>query len=196
MGISIERLTQAGKRTEKIHELHKIHGPVVRVGPREVAFNDPAALKDIYAASVRLDRPADVRAFDNYDHPNMFTTNDHVLHGLRRREVSHTYSTANVRTPRNGRNLWLVINNLLTEIRSSRHSSDDGSIEVNSRLHYMACDAMSYFVFGPERVLNLLGDTSQRHLIHDRISSGHFRKLLLHGWYPGMPSCTLRLTGL
>jgi hypothetical protein len=37
-----------GKRRVYIHELHKTFGPVVRIGPKEVSFTSPKALKEIY----------------------------------------------------------------------------------------------------------------------------------------------------
>lgn len=37
-------------RRESIHRLHKIYGPVVRLGPNEVSFTSSNAIKEIYAS--------------------------------------------------------------------------------------------------------------------------------------------------
>ena len=39
-----------GKRREYIHELHKLYGPVVRLGPNEVSFTSLEAMKEIYSS--------------------------------------------------------------------------------------------------------------------------------------------------
>ncbi|KAH6688934.1 cytochrome P450 [Plectosphaerella plurivora] len=116
----------------------------------------------------------------------MFTTSEHTLHGLRRREVSHVYGQANVRTPTNAGDLCSVTMSLIKEISRASAKTADGSVEMKSMFHYFACDVMSRFVFGPETHLNLVGDPAQRPLVQDRISASHFRKLLVHGWYPGL----------
>lgn len=38
----------SAQRRVYIHELHKKFGPVVRLGPNEVSFTSPEALKEIY----------------------------------------------------------------------------------------------------------------------------------------------------
>lgn len=39
-----------GRRREYIHGLHVRYGPVVRIGPREVSFTSPEAVKEIYCS--------------------------------------------------------------------------------------------------------------------------------------------------
>lgn len=40
-----------GRKSERIHEAHVKYGPVVRVGPNEISFADPAAVQEIYTSN-------------------------------------------------------------------------------------------------------------------------------------------------
>lgn len=39
-----------GRKSERVHEAHLRYGAVVRVGPNELSFADPAAVRDIYTS--------------------------------------------------------------------------------------------------------------------------------------------------
>ena len=40
-----------GRKSERIHAAHEKYGPVVRVGPNEISFADPAAAREIYTSN-------------------------------------------------------------------------------------------------------------------------------------------------
>ena len=40
-----------GRKSERIHAAHEKYGPVVRVGPNEISFSDPAAAREIYTSN-------------------------------------------------------------------------------------------------------------------------------------------------
>jgi len=41
-----------GRKSERVHDAHLKYGPVVRVGPNELSFADPAAVRDIYTSEI------------------------------------------------------------------------------------------------------------------------------------------------
>ncbi|PPQ66756.1 hypothetical protein CVT24_008713 [Panaeolus cyanescens] len=43
-----------GALLERIHQLHQLHGPTIRIGPNELHFSTPAAYSDIYLQGSRL----------------------------------------------------------------------------------------------------------------------------------------------
>lgn len=49
-GLWLMKKEFASERREYIHQLHKQHGAVVRLGPNEVSFTSLAALKEIYTS--------------------------------------------------------------------------------------------------------------------------------------------------
>ncbi|KAG6918541.1 hypothetical protein DXG01_013631 [Tephrocybe rancida] len=50
-------LVRKGAIVELLEELHRIYGPVVRIGPEELHFNDPRAFEDIYSVGSKLTKP-------------------------------------------------------------------------------------------------------------------------------------------
>ncbi|KAI2785510.1 cytochrome P450 [Daldinia loculata] len=84
----------------KVGELHSKYGPVLRLTPYEVVFNDPQAWKDIYGHRVG-------NAPENSKWPEFYTTNTDLPHSLitaerkehaiLRRQLSHGFSDKSMR---------------------------------------------------------------------------------------------------
>ncbi|KAJ3517547.1 hypothetical protein NLJ89_g437 [Agrocybe chaxingu] len=47
-------VVEGGELLHTIHRLHAMHGSVIRIGPNELHFNDPAAYHEIYSVGSRL----------------------------------------------------------------------------------------------------------------------------------------------
>lgn len=63
------------ERTRYIHSLHKKYGPVVRIGPNEVAFSSSAAVKEIYCSGGSgYDKTEFYNLFQVYGKRTMFST--------------------------------------------------------------------------------------------------------------------------
>ena len=60
-----------GKRTISIHRLHERYGPVIRIGPNEVHFNSPTAMRTIYGPGSGFERTDFYRMFDAYGKMNV-----------------------------------------------------------------------------------------------------------------------------
>lgn len=81
-----------GTSTRTINELHRKYGPVVRIGPNQVSFNDLAALRAIYGPGSKYGRTTFYRMFDVYGKQNLFTFHSPTAHGQRKKLLSHAYS--------------------------------------------------------------------------------------------------------
>ncbi|KAE8375833.1 cytochrome P450 [Aspergillus bertholletiae] len=84
-----------GRRFMAIHEAHQRLGPIVRVGPNSISFNDPAAVKDIYGHG------SPVRKGEFYDllagsHRHLADVSDRDEHSRKRRVLAGAYSQASL----------------------------------------------------------------------------------------------------
>ncbi|KAJ5688856.1 benzoate 4-monooxygenase cytochrome p450 [Penicillium macrosclerotiorum] len=82
-----------GRRFMAIHDAHQRLGPIVRVGPNSVSFNDVAAVKDIYGHG------SPVRKGEFYDtlagsHRHLADVSDRDEHSRKRRVLAGAYSQA------------------------------------------------------------------------------------------------------
>ncbi|KAE8353462.1 cytochrome P450 [Aspergillus coremiiformis] len=73
-----------------IHQTHKDHGPIVRMGPTEVSVNCPAALKVVYSDACDRDEWYG-RVFAHYGVRNMFSYSQRQRHAVRKRIVAPVY---------------------------------------------------------------------------------------------------------
>lgn len=82
-----------GRRFKEVHEAHQRLGPVVRVGPNSVSFNDVQAARDIYGhgSPVRKDEFYDVLAGS---HRHLADVADRDDHSRKRRVLAGAYSQA------------------------------------------------------------------------------------------------------
>lgn len=85
-----------GDRTITIQKLHEKYGPVVRVSPTEVCFNNPEGVKDIYGAGSQFPKSHFYDLFMYYGERNMFTTLTKKEHGDRKKMISDRYSKSYV----------------------------------------------------------------------------------------------------
>lgn len=63
-----------GDRTITIHRLHEQYGPVVRISPNEVSFNNQDALKEIYGIKSEYSKGDFYELFVYYNERNTFTS--------------------------------------------------------------------------------------------------------------------------
>ncbi|KAH8660048.1 cytochrome P450 [Xylariales sp. PMI_506] len=77
-------------------ELHRKHGPIVRIGPNQFSIDDPDAAKAIYGHGTQF-RKSDW--YDTWGIPgetNLFKETDPAVHAATRRVVSSLYSMSNL----------------------------------------------------------------------------------------------------
>ncbi|KAI0114775.1 cytochrome P450 [Daldinia grandis] len=85
---------------DKVRELHGKYGPVLRLTPYEVVFNDPQAWKDIYGH--RVGNAPEIPKWPefyiaNTDLPDTLITAERQQHGIVRRQLSHGFSDKSMR---------------------------------------------------------------------------------------------------
>lgn len=82
-----------GRRYKAVHEAHQRYGPIVRVGPNSVSFNDANAAKDIYGhgSPVRKDVFYDTLSGT---HRHLADVADRDEHSRKRKVLAGAYSQA------------------------------------------------------------------------------------------------------
>ena len=83
-----------GCKSERVHDAHRKYGPVVRVGPNEISFADPAAVRDIYTNDVFVKEQTFYRAKRVFHEEHMFSFRDPEAHKQRRKLLSRGFSQA------------------------------------------------------------------------------------------------------
>ncbi|KAL7893111.1 cytochrome P450 [Trichoderma sp. SZMC 28014] len=83
----------SGQRSNTVHNLHKKHGPAVRVGPSEVCFASPAALKEIYGAHSKYPKAP---VYDSLGFKSTFTTRNRDEYRVMKKRIIPSFSPAAV----------------------------------------------------------------------------------------------------
>jgi hypothetical protein len=135
-----------GKRTQKIHQLHRRYGPVVRIGPNEVHFNTPTALRTIYGAGSGFGRTDFYRMFDVYGKQNVFTFGPSHLHAERKKLLAHAYSkSSTIRGP-----VAAEIEAKVADYVRLIERTGKGGNEIFTSLHWYSLDNITNFLYGPK----------------------------------------------
>ncbi|KAL4894227.1 cytochrome P450 [Aspergillus ambiguus] len=82
-------------RTVIIHNAHKRHGDIVRVGPAHVSFSTIQAIKDIYGHGSPATKDTFYNAF-NSTHLNVSDSRDRQIHSAKRRRFAQTFAQKSV----------------------------------------------------------------------------------------------------
>ncbi|RAH76615.1 putative cytochrome P450 [Aspergillus japonicus CBS 114.51] len=91
-------LIRGGRFTHEIRRLHEIYGPVVRINPEELHFNDPNFIDEVYPTAGRT-RNKQVHYVTFATGPTaeaMFATIDHKHHRIRRGAMNKFFSRAQI----------------------------------------------------------------------------------------------------
>lgn len=88
-------VSSRGHRSDIVHELHKKHGPLVRLAPNHVSVADPDALQVVYAHGNGSLKSNFYDAFVSI-HRGLFNTRDRAQHTRKRKIVSHIFSPKSV----------------------------------------------------------------------------------------------------
>ncbi|KIX07472.1 uncharacterized protein Z518_02125 [Rhinocladiella mackenziei CBS 650.93] len=83
-----------GRKSQRIHDAHVKYGPVVRVGPNELSFSDPGAVRDIYTSDVFVKEETFYRAKRIFRENHLFSFRDPEAHKQRRKLLSRGFSQA------------------------------------------------------------------------------------------------------
>ncbi|KAH6647193.1 cytochrome P450 [Truncatella angustata] len=156
-----------------VADLHRKYGPVVRLGPNELAFSDPQAWKDIYGHRTpgQEEFPKYLKFYKPFDDmPSSVISADRNEHSALRRQLAHGFSERSMRgqEPIIGEYVDLLIQKL-------RANCEGGTKPLNMRnwLNWATFDIVGDLGFGsPFGCL----DSSDYHpwvrLITDNIKQG------------------------
>jgi cytochrome P450 len=80
-------------RSQTLHYLHKKYGPVVRIGPDQVAFSTKQAMRDIYGTNTNY---AKAPAYGAFGRKSLFTMRVKEEHRERQKRIAHVFGPASV----------------------------------------------------------------------------------------------------
>ncbi|KAJ5341515.1 Cytochrome P450 [Penicillium brevicompactum] len=176
-------------RRESIHKLHKIYGPVVRLGPNEVSFTSLDAIKEIYASGGSgYDKTEYYDLFRQFKIKTMFSTLLKDEHSKRKRIFAERYAMTNIMKEKP----IAAITERAMVFVSSCAAAGRQSVDVYSLLHCYALDCVTHFMFSPGGLKSL--DTAKDfEIMHELTYHQSLQKNLLEYYLPALapyfPKC-------
>lgn len=164
-----------GTRTRKLNALHREYGPVVRVGPNEVAFNSISALHTIYGAGSGFERTNLYHIFATYGRENMFSFTSAKQHSQRKRLFASAYAKSAMLKGENAAMIEAKVRKYLELLEREGRTSD-----IFTTLHYFSLDNITEFLYGDFGKTSCLdGAEEDRALLRDVMeSTATSRKLI------------------
>ncbi|KAK0635458.1 cytochrome P450 [Bombardia bombarda] len=86
-----------GKYYQVIEDMHKKYGPIVRINPYEVHFNDPGAIESVFPGPGRKTNKYEFTGRRTGTQNSIVATIDHDMHRKRRNTISAFFSNASIR---------------------------------------------------------------------------------------------------
>ncbi|KAK0667937.1 cytochrome P450 [Cercophora samala] len=149
----------SGLRAQVLHRLHQKHGPVIRIGPKELSFSDPGAITTIYGPGTTCVKSP---AYNNFGRQGMFQMQNPDQHRHRQRRVSHIFGTTS--TSQVEPLVQRVVNNLVSTMQS-KIELDKEKHAVVDMLHWcrmMALDVSGEVLMGKSFGTLETGDTKEK----------------------------------
>ncbi|KAK3896972.1 cytochrome P450 [Staphylotrichum tortipilum] len=137
-------LEMRGNPHTEILELHQKYGPMLRISPNEVSFNDIEASGIIYGQTSKFEKSHYFyRAFEDQA-PNLFTLRDRQHHAQDKRLISHAFSRANI--VQHQASIWDKAGYLMG--RLTKRVRENETIPLFPAFRCMTLDTISEFAFG------------------------------------------------
>ncbi|KFZ25402.1 hypothetical protein V502_00123 [Pseudogymnoascus sp. VKM F-4520 (FW-2644)] len=138
------RVEMRGDPHMEILDLHRKYGPILRISPNEVSFNDLEASSIIYGQTSKFEKAKYFyRAFEDQA-PNLFTIRDRHQHSQDKRLISHAFSRANI--VKHEASMYEKAAYLMGRI--AQCAKDDQAIPLFPAFRCMTLDTISEFAFG------------------------------------------------
>ena len=97
--LAYHRKILQGQTHQWVHGLHKQYGPVVRIAPNELSFNEPEVWRDAYGHRASSFQKSKVfYGPDIHGNPPGILRADNVSHARQRKMVSHAFSDKALRS--------------------------------------------------------------------------------------------------
>ncbi|CAI7589384.1 unnamed protein product [Penicillium glandicola] len=136
-----------GRNHLEILALHKKYGPILRLGPNELAFNTPQAFRDIYGARpggcFPKNRSQYVAPANGVDH--LVCAVDNVTHARQKRLLSHAFSEKALRDQEGL--ITGYVDTLITKLRSEVRQRSS-IVDIKSWMNFTTFDITGDLMFG------------------------------------------------
>ncbi|KAK5659472.1 hypothetical protein OQA88_673 [Cercophora sp. LCS_1] len=134
-----------GQYFKRLEQLHREYGPIVRINPIEVHYNDPDFIDSVLPGPARKTNRHPSLAKKTGTPASMVTTVDHDIHRQRRNAVSNFFSTASIRQ------LEPIIRSTMAKmLERLEETAKMGSPPVQIHHVFKACtsDVITKYAFG------------------------------------------------
>lgn len=149
--------TLTGQLPFLLHRLHEKYGPVVRTAPNEVSFIDQGALRTLHTHKNAVTSHIFPKNYDawsetsNYFANTIFLTGKDDDHARMRKVFGAAFSEQMLREHES--TIAKAVDCFVEQLREDFASSQDApghlfTVDLNKRLHWLAFDIASEFVFG------------------------------------------------
>lgn len=154
-----------GRLPFHVSELHKRYGPIVRVGPHELAFSSPQAWRDIYGHKKvgEIELPKYDGTYQIFPHlPASIINSNREEHSALRRQLSHGFSDRSMREqePLIGAYVDLLIKRL------KDHTNGESIQNLREWYNFTTFDIIGDLSFGAEGGFGCLQQSNYHPWVH------------------------------
>ncbi|KIX02853.1 uncharacterized protein Z518_08796 [Rhinocladiella mackenziei CBS 650.93] len=179
-----------GDRTIQIDKLHGQYGPVVRISPEEVSFNNDDALKEIYGIKSTFSKSDFYNLFVYYNERNTFTSLDKQNHAAKKRLVADRYTKSYVMQPAVSDKIRDHAAAFMRQVSLQRLV-----VDVYAWLHYYALDVITNHLYGAYGT-RTLSQPDHRGLVYDLSGQKHRTRLYMLHYFGGLMALISTLQNL
>ncbi|EMD30614.1 hypothetical protein CERSUDRAFT_145879, partial [Gelatoporia subvermispora B] len=154
--LKLAQMVWSGKRHEKIIQLHKKYGKVVRTGPNTLSFNSRAAVSPIYSSAQALNKSS--AYIPGHMHgTGLFFIQDRDEHSVRRRHWAAAFKPGAVQSYKPG--IEKRVNEMMDTIASRQKPV--GWVALSDVFAHWSYDVMGDLTFGNSSKVEMMknGDT-------------------------------------
>lgn len=139
-----------GELVHKVRKLHKIYGPVLRLGPNELSFTDGAAWKEIYgrkASENKYEMPRDANFYNPFMLEPSIIAADREQHDAVRKLLGPSFSDKSIKAQEHhvGRYVDLLIEKLSEQVKTT-----NGVANMKDWLAFCTFDLIGNLAFGSD----------------------------------------------
>ena len=148
---------QRKREAKTLFEAHQQHGPIVRLGPREVSVNSLEGLRHIYTAGLEK-HPFYTGKFENYGTPNLVSMLDHSSHSTQKRMISSVYAKSFVQNSADAAQLSdrIILGRFLPLLQE--YAEREEPVNVFNFGQWSGIDLMTAYLFGSGHATDFLRD--------------------------------------
>lgn len=166
----------------KLIALHRLYGPIVRIGPNKCSIDDPDAVKIIYGLGKSFAKSSYYSAFTDVGKTSLFSEREPSIHAGMRRRIAKLYSLTNLL------NYETFVDQCTATLEDKfrKFCIEQRPIEMGSFLQYYAFDVIGSITAGhPFGLMEREGDDGIISQIHGATIYSSFIGVVpdVHYWY-------------